>query len=134
MLMFQRDWTKTQVAFSQPCAIIPSIVHVFLIGQILLAQYGSFIVFVLFSILCQFSSCVFMGCCFFVFRFVDIANSNLKIRYVVFAKLRRISGCVLYVGLLAAGGMNCVSCNQHGELIPSRPSKVNPFLSVKYQS
>jgi hypothetical protein len=62
------------VAFSQPCAIIPSIAHVFLIGQILLAQ------------------------------FVDIANSNLKIQYVVFAKQRRISGCVLSVGLLAAEG------------------------------
>jgi hypothetical protein len=69
------------VAFSQPCAIIPSIAHVFLIGQILLAQ------------------------------FVDIANSNLKIQYVVFAKQRRISGCVLSVGLLAAEGMYCISCN-----------------------
>lgn len=55
-----------------------------------------------------------------VSRFVDIASNNLKIQYVVFAKQRRISGCVLSVGLLAAEGMDCASCNQFGDLFPCR--------------
>lgn len=64
---------------------------------------------------------------FIIFRFVDIANSNLKIQYVVFAKQRRICGCVLSVGLLAAEGMDCISCYQHRDMFPSRLSKVIHF-------
>lgn len=68
------------------------------------------------------------GVLFSVFRFVDIASNNLKIQYVVFAKQRRISGCVLSVGLLAAEGMDCASCNRYGDLVPSQLT----FLSVIY--
>lgn len=70
-----------------------------------------------FSFSCQFSDplSIFLMypdvVLFFVFRFVDIASSSLKIQYVVFAKQRRISGCVLSVGLLAAEGMDCIFCN-----------------------
>lgn len=38
------------------------------------------------------------------FRCVDIVSSNLKSQFVLFAKLSRISGCVLFVGLLVVGG------------------------------
>ena len=39
-----------------------------------------------------------------LFRFVDIASNSLKNRFVQFAKLLRIFGCALSVGLLAVGG------------------------------
>lgn len=70
-----RDWTKIPVEFSQLFAIILSIALVSQNGQIRLVQCA------------------------------DTASNSQKNQYVLYAKLLRTSGCVLYVVLWAVGGI-----------------------------